>query len=228
VRIASASIIALLLLTFFMDLRTARSEISVGDQIGIWVAYLLCIAIACGLGAAIWRLWLSGVVGEVTQSTARITSMVFVILIGAALFSLVFRGLGGDDMVPEFLSSMPGGATGALITVMLVMFVLGFFLDFIKSIFVVVPIVVPILLMLGIALIWLGVMVAVNLQTSFLTPPFGFALFYLRGVAPDSVTTMEIYRGAISFVGLQLVALAAVALFPALATWLPRIIFGTM
>ena len=228
VRIASASIIALLFLTFFMDLRTARSEISVGDQIGIWVAYLLCIAIACGLGAAIWRLWLNGVVGAVTQSTARITSMVFVILIGAALFSLVFRGLGGDDMVHEFLNSMPGGATGALITVMLVMFVLGFFLDFIEIIFVVVPIVAPILLTLGIDPVWLGVMMAVNLQTSFLTPPFGFALFYLRGVAPDSVTTMDIYRGAIPFVGLQLVALVAVAAFPALATWLPRLIFGTM
>lgn len=228
VRIAALSLIALLILTSFMDLRTARSEISTADQIGIWVAYLLCALVAIGLAASIWRLWLSGVIGEVTQSTARITSMVFVILIGAALFSLVFRGLGGDDTVHEFLNSMPGGATGAIITVMVIMFLLGFFLDFIEIIFVVVPIVAPILLMMGVDPVWLGVMMALNLQTSFLTPPFGFALFYLRGVAPESVTTMQIYRGAIPFVGLQLLAITVVAMFPSIATWLPRLLFATM
>ena len=228
VRIAALSLIALLILTSFMDLRTARSEISTADQIGIWAAYLLCTLVAIGLAASIWRLWLSGVIGEVTQSTARITSMVFVILIGAALFSLVFRGLGGDDTVHEFLNSMPGGATGAIITVMVIMFLLGFFLDFIEIIFVVVPIVAPILLMMGVDPVWLGVMMALNLQTSFLTPPFGFALFYLRGVAPESVTTMQIYRGAIPFVGLQLLAITVVALFPSIATWLPRLLFATM
>ncbi|MBA4208330.1 MAG: tripartite transporter [Parvibaculum sp.] len=228
VRIAALSLIALLILTSFMDLRTARSEISTADQIGIWAAYLLCTLVAIGLAASIWRLWLSGVIGEVTQSTARITSMVFVILIGAALFSLVFRGLGGDDTVHEFLNSMPGGATGAIITVMVIMFLLGFFLDFIEIIFVVVPIVAPILLMMGVDPVWLGVMMALNLQTSFLTPPFGFALFYLRGVAPESVTTMQIYRGAIPFVGLQLLAITVVAMFPSIATWLPRLLFSTM
>ena len=228
VRIAALSLIALLILTSFMDLRTARSEISTADQIGIWAAYLLCTLVAIGLAASIWRLWLSGVIGEVTQSTARITSMVFVILIGAALFSLVFRGLGGDDTVHEFLNSMPGGATGAIITVMVIMFLLGFFLDFIEIIFVVVPIVAPILLMMGVDPVWLGVMMALNLQTSFLTPPFGFALFYLRGVAPESVTTMQIYRGAIPFVGLQLLAITVVAMFPSIATWLPRLLFATM
>lgn len=228
VRAAALALIALLLLTSFMDLRTARSEISGTDQAGIWLAYILCGIVAIGLAAAVWRLWLNGIAGEVTQSTARITSMVFVILIGAALFSLVFRGLGGDETVQEFLNSMPGGTTGAVITVMAVMFLLGFFLDFIEIIFVVVPIVAPILLMMGVDPIWLGVMMALNLQTSFLTPPFGFALFYLRGVAPDSVTTMQIYRGAIPFVGLQVLALAVVAIFPAIATWLPRLLFSTM
>ncbi|MBX3504294.1 MAG: TRAP transporter large permease subunit [Parvibaculum sp.] len=228
VRVAALSLIALLILTAFMDLRTARSEISATDQIGIWVAYLLCALVAVGLAASIWKLWLSGVVGEVSQSTARITSMVFIILIGAALFSLVFRGLGGDDTVHEFLNSMPGGTTGAVITVMAVMFLLGFFLDFIEIIFVVVPIVAPILLMMGVDPVWLGVMMALNLQTSFLTPPFGFALFYLRGVAPESVTTMQIYRGAVPFVGLQLLAIAVVAMFPSIATWLPRLLFATM
>ncbi len=197
-------------------------------QIAILAAYIRCAIVAMGLGASLWRLWRSGVLGEVSQSTARITSMVFVILIGAALFSLVFRGLGGDETVQEFLTSMPGGTVGAIVTVMAIMFLLGFFLDFIEIIFVVVPIVAPILLMMGVDPVWLGVMMAINLQTSFLTPPFGFALFYLRGVAPESVTTMQIYRGAVPFVGLQLVALGVIALFPALATWLPRLLFSAM
>jgi tripartite ATP-independent transporter DctM subunit len=134
---------------------------------------------------------------EVMRSTVRISSMVFLILIGASLFSLVFRGYGGDDLVREFLTSLPGGAFGAMLTVMLLMFLLGFVLDFIEITFVVVPIVGPILLAMGIDPVWLGVMMAVNLQTSFLTPPFGFALFYLRGVAPDSLATGDIYRGAL-------------------------------
>ena len=228
VRSAAAALIALLLLTSVMDLRTARTEISGTDQFAILAAYILCAIVAVGLGASVWRLWRSGVLGEVSQSTARITSMVFVILIGAALFSLVFRGLGGDDTVQEFLTSMPGGTVGAVVTVMAIMFLLGFFLDFIEIIFVVVPIVAPILLTMGVDPVWLGVMMAVNLQTSFLTPPFGFALFYLRGVAPESVTTMQIYRGAVPFVGLQLVALGVIAFFPALATWLPRLLFSAM
>ncbi|HAC56871.1 MAG TPA: tripartite transporter, partial [Rhodobiaceae bacterium] len=176
VRTAALCLIALLVLTSFMDLRTARSEISGTDQAGIWLAWVLIAGVAVGLAASLFRLWQSGVLAEVSQSTARITSMVFVILIGAALFSLVFRGLGGDDTVHEFLTSMPGGTFGAVLTVMLIMFALGFFLDFIEIIFVVVPIVAPILLMMGVNPVWLGVMMAVNLQTSFLTPPFGFAL----------------------------------------------------
>jgi len=154
--------------------------------------------------------------------------MVFVIVIGAQLFSLVFRGFGGDEMVHEFLTNMPGGAVGAMVLVMALMFVLGFFLDFIEITFVVVPIVGPVLLQLGLDPIWLGVMIAINLQTSFLTPPFGFALFYLRGVAPPEVTTMHIYRdrGVIPFVAIQLLMLVLLALFPQMATWLPTVIFG--
>ncbi len=165
------------------------------------------------------------VLGDVVRRTMMITSMVFVILLGASVFALVFRGLGGDRMVEDALLALPGGAFGAMFAVMAVMFVLGFFLDFIEIVFVVVPIVGPVLLMMGLDPVWLGVMMAVNLQTSFLTPPFGFALFYLRGVAPASVTTMDIYRGIVPFVLLQLVALAVLALFPALATWLPRMMF---
>jgi len=152
--------------------------------------------------------------------------MVFVILIGASVFSLVFRGLGGDDMIHAFLSDLPGGAFGAMVVVMLAMFVLGFFIDFIEIIFVVVPIVAPVLLQMGLDPVWLGVMMAMNLQTSFITPPFGFSLFYLRGVAPPEVPTSAMYRGVLPFIVIQVVALGVLAAFPDLATWLPHLIFG--
>jgi TRAP-type mannitol/chloroaromatic compound transport system permease large subunit len=159
------------------------------------------------------------------QTTLRISSMVFVILLGASVFSLVFRGFGGDILVAELLGNLPGGSFGAMLVVMLIMFGLGFFLDFIEIIFVVVPIVGPILLQMDINPVWFGVMIAINLQTSFLTPPFGFALFYLRGVAPPQITTMDIYRGIAPFVMIQLIALGIVAAFPGLATWLPSVLF---
>jgi tripartite ATP-independent transporter DctM subunit len=163
---------------------------------------------------------------EITRGTLSISSMVFLILIGASVFSLVFRGYGGDDGVRAVLESLPGGVFGALLTVMLVMFLLGFVLDFIEITFVVVPIVGPVLLSMGLDPVWLGIMIAINLQTSFLTPPFGFALFYLRGVAPPEVSTGQIYRGVIPFVGIQILALIILALFPALATWLPDRIYA--
>ena len=163
---------------------------------------------------------------EIMQSTLRISSMVFLILIGASIFSLVFRGYGGDDGVRAILEALPGGVIGAVIVVMLVMFLLGFVLDFIEITFVVVPIVGPVLLAMGLDPVWLGIMIAINLQTSFLTPPFGFALFYLRGVAPPSVTTGQIYRGAIPFVAIQVLALLLLATFPELVTWLPGRIYG--
>ena len=161
---------------------------------------------------------------EIARSTMATTSMVFLILIGAALFSLVFRGFGGDELIEEFFLTLGGGPHVALLIVMLVMFLLGFILDFIEITFVVVPIVAPILLAMGFDPIWLGVMIAVNLQTSFLTPPFGFALFYLRGVADESVTTSAIYRGVIPFVGIQVGLLALLWLLPEVVTWLPSTI----
>jgi tripartite ATP-independent transporter DctM subunit len=164
---------------------------------------------------------------EVMQSTLKISSMVFLILIGASVFSLVFRGYGGDDGVRAILEALPGGVIGAVIVVMLVMFLLGFVLDFIEITFVVVPIVGPVLLAMGLDPVWLGIMIAINLQTSFLTPPFGFALFYLRGVAPPEVTTAQIYRGVIPFVAIQLFALLLLAVFPDLVTWLPNKIYGS-
>jgi tripartite ATP-independent transporter DctM subunit len=163
---------------------------------------------------------------EIMRSTLRISSMVFLILIGASIFSLVFRGYGGDDGVRSILEALPGGVVGAVIVVMLVMFLLGFVLDFIEITFVVVPIVGPVLLAMGLDPVWLGIMIAINLQTSFLTPPFGFALFYLRGVAPPEVKTSQIYRGVIPFVAIQLLALLLLAAFPELVTWLPGKIYG--
>ncbi|MCR9105333.1 MAG: TRAP transporter large permease subunit [Gammaproteobacteria bacterium] len=159
---------------------------------------------------------------EAAQSTLEVTCMVFMILIGAAVFSLVFRGFGGEELIHEFFHSLPGGAMGATLVVMLVIFLLGFILDFIEITFVVVPIVGPILLAMGLDPVWLGVMIALNLQTSFLTPPFGFALFYLRGVAPSSVATSAIYRGVIPFILLQLLLLVALWFWPEMATWLPE------
>lgn len=158
-------------------------------------------------------------------STATITSMVFIILFGAAVFSIVFRMMGGDNLVHEFLSSMPGGAIGAMIIVMVIMFLLGFILDTFEIIFIVIPITAPVLLALDVDPIWLGVMVGLNLQTSFLTPPFGFALFYLRGVASSAVSTGMIYRGAIPFVILQIIAIATLFAFPQLITWLPDMLY---
>ena len=160
----------------------------------------------------------------IAQSTMATTSMVFLILIGAALFSLVFRGFGGDELIEDFFAGLGGGPHMALLIVMLVMFLLGFILDFIEITFVVVPIVAPILLAMGFDPIWLGVMIAVNLQTSFLTPPFGFALFYLRGVADESVVTSAIYRGVIPFVIIQLGLLALMWMRPDIVTWLPSMI----
>ncbi len=163
---------------------------------------------------------------EITRSTLKISSMVFMILIGASVFSLVFRGYGGDDAVRHLLVSLPGGVIGAVMVVMLIMFLLGFVLDFIEITFVVVPIVGPVLLAMGVDPVWLGIMIAINLQTSFLTPPFGFALFYLRGVAPPEISTAHIYRGVIPFVGIQIFALIILAIFPEIVTWLPNKIYG--
>ena len=161
---------------------------------------------------------------DVMQETTRISSMVFMILIGASIFSLVFRGFEGDALIQSFLTDLPGGKFGALFLVMLVMFLLGFVLDFIEITFVVIPIVGPILLAMGIDPVWLGILIAINLQTSFLTPPFGFSLFYLRGVAPAQINTLDIYKGVVPFILIQLFAMGLIVMWPQLATWLPAVL----
>lgn len=171
------------------------------------------------------------VMADILRRTVSSTSMIFLILIGATVFSLVFRGLGGDELIRGMIQSLPGGLPVAILCVMLVMFVLGFFLDFLEIIFIVVPVVAPILLGMELAPgvylspVWLGVMIAINLQTSFLTPPFGFALFYLRGVASDEVSTISMYKGIVPFVFLQLIVLILLWFVPQIATWLPELIY---
>ena len=161
------------------------------------------------------------VLQEVSLETMRTTSMIYLILIGATIFSSVFRGFGGEDLIESFLTALPGGILSATFVVMVFIFLLGFILDFIEITFMVVPIVGPVLLGMGIDPIWLGVMIAINLQTSFLTPPFGFSLFYLRSVLPDTVDTSQIYRGVAPFIVIQILILLLIALQPGIATWLP-------
>lgn len=160
----------------------------------------------------------------VMQNSLKVTSMIFLIFIGAIFFSLTFRGLGGDELIIDLLSDLPGGVFTAVLIVMILMFILGFFLDFIEITYVIVPVVAPVLLMMGVDPIWLGIMIAINLQTAFLTPPFGFALFYLKGVAPDIKTT-DLYKGVFPYIGIQLCVLAILAFYPELATWLPSVIY---
>jgi len=237
--LAGLSLVALLILSAQFDLRLQRDVIPQGDMIAIIVAMVLTAVLFAGVAQAAWRAYSSRddsgdrVLLLVMRSTLAISSMVFIILVGAGMFSLVFRGFGGDVWIEEFLTNLPGGAIGAILLVMAVMFVMGFFLDFLEIIFIVVPIVAPILLQMEIAPgepinpVWLGVMMAINLQTSFLTPPFGFALFYLRGVAPPEVRTLDIYKGIIPFVLIQILALVLLWYAPGVATWLPQALYGS-
>jgi len=162
------------------------------------------------------------ILAETVKQSAAITSMVFVILIGASVFSLVFRGLGGEELIEQIFNSIPGGLFGSMLLVMVLIFLLGFILDFIEISFVIVPIVGPVLMAMGADPIWLGIMIAINLQTSFLTPPFGFALFYLRGVAPKNIKTISLYKGVIPFIGIQLCLLVLLAIFPSIVSFLPN------
>jgi tripartite ATP-independent transporter DctM subunit len=230
--------LALLVLTAYFDLRMQRDIVSRREWQMILLALLLSAGLVWGIAAALVATYRKRdaaggrVLAEVVRQTLLISTMVFSILLGASMFSLVFRGLGGDLIIENFLGSLPGGTVTVLLVVMLTMFLLGFILDFLEIVFIVVPVVAPILLAMELAPgvpmspVWLGVMMAMNLQTSFLTPPFGFSLFYLRGVAPASVNTSDIYRGAFPFVLIQLAMLAVLWYLPALATWLPAMLYS--
>ena len=199
---------------------------TVDDQIGIFLGTLGSVILLFALAWSCWRLFKFGnTMQGVMLETAKTTSLVFIILLGAAMLTAAFRAFGGEELVKEYLNSLPGGFWTKFVIVMLVIFILGFFLDFIEIAVVVVPIVAPILLSdpsANITAVWLGVMIGLNIQTSFLTPPFGFALFYLRGVASKAVKTIEMYKGVIPFITLQLIALAVVGSYPYLVNYLPN------
>ena len=228
----------MLILSNTVDLRMQKDVLSQVEVVSIFIALICSFGLVYGIAVSVLETYKmtsndgKRVLREVVEQTTLISSMVFGILIGASLFSLVFRGFGGDVLIEEFLHNIPGGTLAVLLVVMITMFLLGFILDFLEIIFIVVPIVAPILLTMeiepGIAMspVWLGIMMAVNLQTSFLTPPFGFSLFYLRGVAPASIKTKQIYKGVIPFVLIQIFMLALLWFFPQISTWLPSIIYG--
>ena len=221
--LASLGFIAMILVDLSgIDIRFNQQQWTMIERVFMGAALLFAGLATLGTAFSVRFLVKDGQLADVTRSTMYITSMVFVILIGATMFSLVFRGFGGDDLVARLLSSAPGGSVGALLLVMLTMFVLGFFLDFIEITFVIVPLIAPPLMAMGMDPIWLGILMALNLQTSFLTPPFGFALFYLRGVAPPAVTTGALYKGVLPFIIIQIIVILLVAFIPELATHLPR------
>jgi tripartite ATP-independent transporter DctM subunit len=220
-----AATVAMLIMTRALDLRLGREQASALEHVGIWVAVGLCVLLVWGTAVCLRRTLRAGVLAPVMTGTMTVTSMIFAMLIGASLFALVFRGLGGDVRVEEFLAGMPGGEAAAFVFVMLLIFVMGFFLDFVEISVIVLPIVVPVLLLMGMDPLWLAVMIAINLQTSFLTPPFGFSLFYLRGAAPKEIRTLDIYRGVLPFIALQAIGIALVYTLPGIGTWLPRMLF---
>jgi len=238
IRAGGGALVVVLVLAALFDLRMAGVDVTAADRVAQGIAVLACVLLAAGIWAAIRNTWRHiaddgvALLTGVGRSTMTISSMVFVIVIGASMFSLVFRGFNGDLYIERVLADLPGGTAGAVLLVMAVIFIMGFFLDFLEIMFIVVPVVAPVLLRMEVAPgelmspVWLGVMIALNLQTSFLTPPFGFSLFYLRGVAPDEVRTLDIYKGVGPFVVLQLLGLAALWQWPQIATWLPVMLYG--
>lgn len=221
----AAALLLLAVLAGLYPVRLQRTDTGALDwAIGSFYAALAIIglgAILLALRAAIGKRVLHDALG----STLTMTSMIFATILAAGFFSLVFIGLGGDERVAHLLKNLPGGPNGALLFVLLFVFVLGFFLDFVEISVIVLPLVAPSLIVMGHDPIWLGVLLAINLQTSFLTPPFGFSLFYLRAAAPPEITTVHIYRGVVPFIGLQAVGIFIVWAIPSLATWLPDVLF---
>ena len=221
-------LISILLLAYAVGNYTMNVKLinTYEDKIGIFIGVIGSTLLLIALIWSSWRLFkFNNTMQGVMMETAKTTSLVFIILLGAAMLTAAFRAFGGEELVKEYLNSLPGGFWSKFIIVMLVIFILGFFLDFIEIAVVVVPIVAPILLAdpsANITAVWLGVMIGLNIQTSFLTPPFGFALFYLRGVASKAVKTIQMYKGVVPFITLQLIALAVVGSYPFLVNYLPN------
>ena len=223
--LGAACLIALAIAAGLFPVRLQRSDITLPATLMGGLYVVLTIIGLVGVVTALRNTLGTRIMHGAVTSTLTMTAMIFATILAAGMFSLVFIGLGGEERVAHWLENLPGGATGALLVTMLIVFFLGFFLDFVEISVIVLPLVTPSLILLGHDPIWLGIILAINLQTSFLTPPFGFSLFYLRGAAPKEVTTGHIYRGVIPFIGLQALGVALVWFFPALATWLPAAIF---
>lgn len=222
----AAALFIVAVLAGLVPVRLQRDDASVGDWLlGSGSAVLLLVAVAA-IAQALVRVRRAAILTPVVNSTMTVTAMIFATILTASIFSLVFRGLGGDEHVEQLLQGMPGGADGALLFVMALVFVLGFVLDFVEISVILLPLVAPPLMMMGHDPIWLAILIAINLQTSFLTPPFGFSLFYLRGAAPPEVSTGQIYAGVLPFIALQIIGMLAVWWFAPLATALPEWLFG--
>ncbi|WMS44352.1 TRAP transporter large permease subunit [Acuticoccus sp. MNP-M23] len=217
----AAAFVVLAVLAVLRPIRLQRGDTDSVDMLFAAAAGALVVVGTIGLVLALWRLLRGGLLKAVATQTMTVTAMIFATIITASMFSLVLVGLGGEDRIEALLTSMPGGPFGALAFSMAIIFVLGFFLDFVEISVILLPLVVPVLILMGHDPTWLAVLIAINLQTSFLTPPFGFSLFYLRGAAPPEVTTGDIYRGVAPFIGLQAVGIALVWALPWLATALP-------
>jgi TRAP-type mannitol/chloroaromatic compound transport system permease large subunit len=223
--LAIAAIVALLLLTAFIDLRLGRARATDVEVMAINLAFGLVALLVVGLGVCLVRAHRAGILVGVVTQTMTISAMIFGTIIGASIFSLVLRGLGGDARIESLIEALPGGEGAALLFVMAAVFLLGFFLDFVEISIIILPLTVPVLLLMGLDPVWLAVLIAINLQTSFLTPPFGFSLFYLRGAAPPEISTLDIYKGVIPFICLQLLAIFLIWLLPPIATTLPALLF---
>ena len=224
--LAIAALAGIVVLASSTSIRLQRSDADMGMWMLAALGAGLVAVVAWGVWRAIRHAWREGYLGAINTRTMSVSSMIFGTIIGASVFSLVFRGLGGDQRIEHLVEAMPGGATGALLFVMVLIFLLGFILDFVEISVILLPIVVPALIVMGHDPIWLAVLIAINLQTSFLTPPFGFSLFYLRGAAPPEITTGDIYRGVVPFIALQVVGVSMIWLLPDMATWLPDLMFG--
>ena len=215
-------------LTLLVSLGLSRIDFS-GAKIdfaaGSVVALLLSACLLAALLNSAWRLYKDAVLSSAIKHSISVSGMVFAIIIAASMLSLVFRGFDGDELVEQLLGNIPGDKWGALLAVMLVIFLLGFILEFIEILFIVIPVVGPVLLAMDFHPVWFAIMIAINLQTSFLTPPFGFALFYFRSVAPASISTVNIYKSVIPFVLIQILAMFILVVFPELVTWLPEQVF---
>lgn len=218
--------LVLLVLGGMADLRLGRMMSDTLARPVMWLALGLALLMAMALVVALWRSWRDGMLAQILDSSVKINAMIFSIIIAASIFALVFRGVGGGVRLEGLMEAMPGERMGALIFVMLLIFFLGFVLEFVEITIIVIPIVGPVLLQMGFDPIWLSILIAINLQTSFQTPPFGFSLFYLRGAAPPEVRTVDIYRGVLPFLIIQLLAIVLLFSFPGLATWLPGMLFG--